>query len=44
MKTARLSGVYEAGGPFASVLLDVSHDSENGAHEHELRDPDVGTT
>jgi Bacterial archaeo-eukaryotic release factor family 2 len=37
MKTTRLSPLYEAEGPFATVLLDVSHDTEHGAHEHELR-------
>jgi release factor family 2 len=37
MKTTRLAPVYEASGPFATVMLDVSHDTENGEHEHELR-------
>jgi hypothetical protein len=37
MNTGRLSTLYDASGPFATVLLDVSHDSENGEHEHELR-------
>src|SRR3954449_144866 len=37
MNPTVLSRVYESTGPFASVLTDVSHDSENGAHEHELR-------
>jgi hypothetical protein len=37
MNTSRLSNLYAAPGPFASVTLDVSHDSENGEHEHELR-------
>ena len=37
MEIARLAPVYQAEGPFASVTLDVSHDSENAAHEHELR-------
>jgi Bacterial archaeo-eukaryotic release factor family 2 len=37
MKTTRLSTLYQASGPFATVMLDVSHDNENGEHEHELR-------
>lgn len=37
MRTQRLATVYEKQGPFASVTLDVSHDSENAEHEHELR-------
>src|SRR3954447_15220877 len=37
MNTSRLTTLYEASGPFATVLLDVSHDNENGEHEHELR-------
>ena len=37
MRTSSLSDLYAAPGPFASVTLDVSHDSENGEHEHELR-------
>ena len=37
MDTASLSHVFSASGPFATVLIDVSHDSEDGEHEHELR-------
>jgi hypothetical protein len=37
MDASRLSTVFQADGPFATVTLDVSHDSESGAHEHELR-------
>jgi len=37
MHTTQLSSVYSATGPFASVTTDVSHDTENGEHEHELR-------
>jgi hypothetical protein len=37
MNTSHLSSLYDADGPFATVLLDVSHDAENGEHEHELR-------
>ena len=37
MRTARLTSLYETEGPFATVMLDVSRDTENGAHEHELR-------
>jgi hypothetical protein len=37
MDASRLSTVFQANGPFATVALDVSHDSESGAHEHELR-------
>jgi hypothetical protein len=35
MRTTRLSDLYQHQGPFASVTLDVSHGTENGAHEHE---------
>src|SRR4051794_33413996 len=37
MNTSRLTSLYASSGPFASVTLDVSHDNENGEHEHELR-------
>ena len=37
MKSESLRPALESTGPFATVLVDVSHDSENGAHEHELR-------
>jgi hypothetical protein len=37
MDTAALSDLFQATGPFATVLVDVSHDSENAAQEHELR-------
>ena len=37
MQTTQLSSVYSATGPFASVTTDVSHDTENGEHEHQLR-------
>ena len=37
MDISRLAAVYEAAGPFATVTLDVGHDSENAVHEHELR-------
>ncbi|WP_433158395.1 Vms1/Ankzf1 family peptidyl-tRNA hydrolase [Kribbella sp. CA-247076] len=37
MDMTRLSPVYQGEGPFASVLLDVSRDSESGEQEHELR-------
>lgn len=37
MQTAALADVYAAPGPFATAFLDVSHDSENGDREHELR-------
>jgi hypothetical protein len=37
MLTTRLTDLYGAPGPFATVMLDVSHDNENGEHEHELR-------
>lgn len=37
MDTTTLSSVFSARGPFATVLLDVSHDSENAEQEHELR-------
>lgn len=37
MDISRLAAVYQADGPFATVTLDVGHDSENAAHEHELR-------
>src|SRR3712207_5654249 len=37
METASLTEAYQATGPFATALVDVSHDSENAEHEHELR-------
>jgi hypothetical protein len=37
METAPLSDVFNASGPFATVLVDVSHDTENAEQEHELR-------
>src|SRR3954451_21459484 len=37
MDTASLYSAYQASGPFATAFVDVSHDSENGEHEHELR-------
>jgi hypothetical protein len=37
MDISRLAPVYQAEGPFASVTLDVSHDTESGAQEHLLR-------
>jgi len=37
MDTSPLSHLYDAAGPFATVMTDVSHDTENGEHEHELR-------
>lgn len=37
MRTQSLRPAFENPGPYASVLVDVAHDSENGAQEHELR-------
>jgi hypothetical protein len=37
MDTAPLSDLFQASGPFATVLVDVSRDNENAEHEHELR-------
>jgi len=37
MDTAVLTPVFQSPGPFATVLIDVGRDSENAAHEHELR-------
>ena len=37
MDTSTLTPVFQAPGPFATVLLDVSHASENADHQHELR-------
>ena len=37
MDTAVLTPVYRSAGPFATVLADVGHESEDGAHAHELR-------
>jgi hypothetical protein len=37
MKTSRLTDLYAEPGPFATAMLDVSHDSESGEHEHHLR-------
>jgi hypothetical protein len=37
METTAFTTLYDADGPFATALVDVSHADENGAHEHELR-------
>ncbi len=37
MDTASFAEIFQGSGPFATVLLDVSHDSENAEQEHELR-------
>jgi hypothetical protein len=37
MRTQSFSAIFEAPGPFATVLLDVSQDTESGRHEHDLR-------
>ena len=37
MDTSTLTDLYQSSGPFATALVDVAHDTENGAHEHELR-------
>jgi hypothetical protein len=37
MDTAALAPIFQSTGPFATALIDVSHDSENAAQEHELR-------
>ena len=44
MRTTRLTDLYQHDGPFASVTLDVSHATESGAHEHDLRVRDVCQT
>jgi hypothetical protein len=37
MDTTSLAPLFQVDGPFATVHVDVSRDSENGEHEHELR-------
>ncbi|WP_028645050.1 baeRF2 domain-containing protein [Nocardioides sp. URHA0020] len=37
MDTTHLTPLFQDEGPFATVLIDVSHDSQNGEHEHDLR-------
>jgi hypothetical protein len=37
MDFTKLSSVFQVDGPFATVTVDVSRDTESGAHEHELR-------
>src|SRR3954469_23554222 len=37
MQTTSLRPAFETAGPFATVLVDVSQTSENGAQEHELQ-------
>jgi Bacterial archaeo-eukaryotic release factor family 2 len=37
MDTATLTPIYQQAGPFATALVDVGHDNENGDHEHALR-------
>lgn len=41
MQTARIAHLYDDPGPFASVLVDVSRDHEDAAHEVELRAREV---
>lgn len=36
MHTARIAELYDAEGPFASAFVDISQDSEDGAHRREL--------
>lgn len=43
MRTEPLSVIFKTPGPFATVLLDVSQDTENGRHEHDLRVREAGT-
>ena len=37
MRTHTFRDLYDSKGPFATALVDVSHDSETGAQAHELR-------
>jgi hypothetical protein len=37
MDTAAFTTIYQHSGPFATALVDVGHDNENGEHEHKLR-------
>lgn len=37
MHTARIADVYDADGPFASVFVDLSHDTPDGAHRRQLK-------
>src|SRR5687767_14110962 len=37
MDTAPFTTIYQHSGPFATALVDVGHDNENGEHEHKLR-------
>ncbi len=37
MRSEPLSVIFKTTGPFATALLDVSQDTENGRHEHDLR-------
>jgi hypothetical protein len=37
MDATKLHSVFHAEGPFATATVDVSRDTESGAHEHELR-------
>ncbi|QNN52388.1 Vms1/Ankzf1 family peptidyl-tRNA hydrolase [Nocardioides mesophilus] len=37
MRTTLLADMYQSAGPFASVTVDVSQDTQSGAHEHEIR-------
>lgn len=41
MKTTPLTPLLEQPGPFATVFVDVSQDSENGRHERDLRARDA---
>lgn len=37
MRTDSIADLFDRSGPFASVLVDVSQDTEDGAHQRELR-------
>lgn len=37
MDTSTLTDLYQSTGHFATVFVDVGHQTENGEHEHELR-------
>jgi hypothetical protein len=37
MDTSNLAKLFQSAGPFATALVDVSHDNENAQQEHDLR-------
>ncbi len=41
MHTTRIANIYDVSGPFASVFVDISQDTEDGEHRRDLRVQDA---